>query len=101
MRQLKRIDSEAVQGKGSYVVVKALTWAERKRFNEARAAADFDSDAETERILSKYIVEWNWTDIDEEPLPAPDSPGIWDSLTIEEIEFLTEVLFENSKYQKN
>jgi len=74
-RQLKRVDCRAVQGVGAYMVIKPLTFAERK------AGVNVD-------VLLQRVVEWNWTDWDDQPLPLPHDEESREQLTDQEIEFI-------------
>ena len=74
-RQLKRVDCRAVQGDGAYMVIKPLTFAERK------AGVNVD-------VLLQRVVEWNWTDWDGQPLPLPHDEESREQLTDQEIEFI-------------
>jgi len=72
-RQLKRVDCRAVQGDGAYMVIKPLTFAERK------VGVNVDD-------LLMRVVEWNWTDWDDQPLPLPHDEASRELLTDQEIE---------------
>lgn len=74
-RQLKRVDCKAVQGDGAYMVLKPLTFGERRE--------NMSVDA-----LMQRVVEWNWVDWDEEPLPLPHDDVARESLTDSEVEFI-------------
>ena len=101
MRQTKRIDTKDVQGEGSYVVLRPITWAEQKGIRSALDSGGLDNIQETERILSQYLLEWNWTGDDDAALPAPNTPGVFDKLTMEEVGYLVDALIVNSQYRKN
>lgn len=75
MRQNKRVDCKAVQGDGSYMVIKPLTFGER--------AGGVNTNALMERVL-----EWNWTDWDGEALPLPHDDDSRQLLTDTELEFI-------------
>jgi len=76
-RQPKRVDSAAVQGTESYIVIKPLTFGERRE----RFTVD---------ELMARVIEWNWLDWDDEPLPLPHDDAARALLTGEETEFLLE-----------
>jgi len=57
------------------MVIKPLTFAERK------AGVNVD-------VLLQRVVEWNWTDWDDQPLPLPHDEESREQLTDQEIEFI-------------
>lgn len=75
MRQNKRVNCKEVQGEGAYMVIKPLTFSERR-------------DKSTIDALMKRVVEWNWTDWEGEPLPLPHTDEARDGLTDHESEFI-------------
>ena len=85
----KRIDSDVVQGEGSYVVVRRLKIGGWRTLREKSAKEDADNFAIDLETIQEYIVEWNWVDDDGEPL-AFDAV---DDLTIEEKSFLIGAIF--------
>ena len=95
----RRVDSTEVQGEGSYVELRRpkgrdIKAAMRKDAETADAEALAKYDASLE-LLRGHVMGWNWVDDDGEPLPQPqDGPDVFDDLTIQEIQFLTEHLVE-------
>lgn len=91
-QNIKRVASEAVQGEGSWVSVKALTLGESKQIAaEVEAAADNQAVriALTERLIQDRVVAWTWVDDEGNDLPLPkDSPDVVDMLTTDEVLFL-------------
>jgi hypothetical protein len=104
-----RVESDEVQGKGSFVVVRRLSYGQKRAATRmvARAAggtiptdlkaegltidAEYlnDNDAFTGQLLQENVLEWNWVDFDGNPLRLPkDDPGVIDQLTDDEVEFL-------------
>jgi len=86
-KSTNRIESEEVQGEGSYVIFRSLL------VEEVRKARGIKDDDDTFELgmdnITNHIVEWNWVDEDGEPLPLPsDDPGIMDKLTVDEVNFL-------------
>lgn len=75
-----RVESDAVQGEGSFVVFKRLTWEEYKALPDGITAGD---------AAALAVVEWNWVDDAGKPLPLPsEQPEIIGQLMQEEIQFL-------------
>ena len=74
MRKKTRIDASAVQGEGSYVVLKPPTWEQARRFI---TAGQPDGDDQTrgldmmEALLPMCVIEWNWTGDDDRPIALP------------------------------
>jgi hypothetical protein len=97
-----RFNSDEVQGEGSYVLVSPLTVGEAKElYNSARPGKDAkDVDEQVLEIsfdtIAAHVVEWDWVDYDDKPLPLPkDNPAIVDRLNVNEIKFLAECLTGN------
>jgi len=88
-RQLKRIDTSEIQGDGSYIVLRSLTWGEVKDYQKRARDDEFDEMTDTEQILSTAIVEWNWVDYDGEPFPLPrDDNSVVERLLVNEVKFI-------------
>jgi hypothetical protein len=90
----KQVDSEAVQGEGSHVVlrrVKVGAWRKLKERTAELKADNFAIDLET---IQDHVIEWDWVDDDGKPLPLPSDGSIDDlDLTIEEKSFLIGAIF--------
>ncbi len=109
-QNVQRIDSEVVQGKGSYVEIKRPTHGERKALLAqsgkylGRVSDDgtFNTDGLSQddlielndfgiALLTQMIIGWDWVDDDDEPLPQPkDNPEVFDLLTDQELAFLNQ-----------
>lgn len=89
-----RIDSAVVQGIGSFVIIKSPTWGLLRRAqrltDEGKDAAAVSVDF-VDELLGQSVLAWNWTDDDDQPLPAPaQDKSVIDKLTAEEVAFLVE-----------
>lgn len=89
-----RIDSSEVQGPESFVLVKSPSWGLLRKAQ--RLSAD-GADAATlgvefaEEMVRESIIDWNWTDDNDEPLPSPaKDKSVVEKLTAEEVSFLVE-----------
>jgi hypothetical protein len=85
----KKILSDAVQGEGSYVVLRALPYgmiSQRAKIDQT----DFDQVlAFNEQFLAAVVVDWNWVDDEGAPLPLPaNDPAVVNRLVIPEFEFV-------------
>jgi hypothetical protein len=78
-RQNRRVDCAAVQGEGAFMVVQALTFGERE---QRWLKAD----------LLQRVVEWNWTDAHDEPLPLPHDEAAIKLLDDWELDFVCDSL---------
>lgn len=89
---IERVDSSAVQGEGSYVLLKKMTHGEVKAFNRAMGAASQTQDeGPLEVAIRTQVIAWNWSDAEGVALPLPkDDPGLLERLTEAELLFLTE-----------
>lgn len=92
-------DTEEVQGEGSFVKLRMPLWGEikkqRKQLREMEEADKSKFEIEdvkigmTETMLINAIVEWDWVDEEDNPLPRPkDEPAVIERLLSNEIEFL-------------
>lgn len=89
-----KVTSEDVQGEGSFVVLKAITYGEGKRLRKALKDMDDDEkQAENDKLLVAHVHEWNWVDDEDEALPQlKDDPAVLDLLTAQEVNFIGEAL---------
>jgi len=59
---------------------------------DAEALVKYDVNQE---LVRGYVMAWNWVDDNGVPLPQPqDGPEVFEELTIQEIQFLSEHLVE-------
>ena len=109
-QNVQRIDSEVVQGEGSWVEIKRPTHGERKALlirsskyiDRVKPDGTFDTSGLSEAdllelnefgtmLLTEMVVGWDWVDDDEEALPqAQDDPAVFDLLTDQEMAFLNQ-----------
>lgn len=109
-----RVDSAEVQGEGSFVVVRRVSYEMRQRATQMLAAANggvvpremaqvsermmsaeylAQNDQFTRALLEQYVVDWNWVDYAGKALPLPaDMPGVIGQLTDEEVAFLARAI---------
>jgi hypothetical protein len=60
-----RCESDHIQGKGSWVEVKALSHREWLAFRELNKIEEVNA------LVASHIAGWNWTDSNGEALPIP------------------------------
>ena len=87
----RKVDSEEVQGEGSWVLLKSPTLDE---IRGAEMPADGDTTASVDfgaSILGQLVKDWNWVDDDGEPMPKP-TPELVAKLPYAEIMFLMDSL---------
>lgn len=120
-----KLNSEEVQGKDSYVIVRRPTVAEVKQWQKEsrdltkerkRKEKELKNNPELEEELEEgdiviemsserlatHIVGWNWVDDDGNPLPNPNNNiEIFDILTDDEFTFLGNCLLGNAETRKN
>lgn len=94
-RSTYRIDSKEVQGEGSFVILRAVPYRVAREALELRGDSEGLSLVEAEKyvstLIANSIVEWDWVDDDDNPLPIPEE-GNLDNLLSLEVKFLTEKL---------
>jgi hypothetical protein len=109
----RRIETTDLQGEGSYVIVRTLTYGQRRmargmflRANggqlptkkedlDIKVDARYleDNDAFTAKLLAENVLECNWVDDKGGPLPLPkDDPEVIDGMTDEEVGFLVRMI---------
>jgi hypothetical protein len=101
-KRIQRVDTEAVQGEGSYVVIKRMLVGEIRSMAK-RATGDMKLLAVemSSEILATHVVEWNWVDDEDNPLPVPyQNEEVFDQLSDEEFQFLSELMM-GIKNRKN
>lgn len=91
----RKVRSSEVQGSGSFVVFKKIRVKDMREIQESYAnIEEDDSEASmklTTDLLKDYLIEWNWCDENQEPLPLPaEDPDVIENLTDEELLFLSE-----------
>lgn len=93
MRRLKRVDSQAVQGEDTFVLLRPLTRREIREANERLDSKQMTFDESLDDLFRRSVIEWNWTGWDDEPLPqVPDNPEVVLELIPAEREFLLNAL---------
>lgn len=92
------------QGSDAYVVVKRLTLAEQNEFGKSFANVAENVDEQTAAIgevLGDLLLEWNWVDNDDAPLPQPvNNPAIFSTLYNDELEWLIKAISGTADSQK-
>lgn len=108
----RKVQSGTVQGSGSYVVVRKITWEQQKELDEKRLSMQQDASqmtreqretfyADMEELLSTQIVEWNWADENGKALPLPsEDASVWDDMTDDEMEFLMSCLASSNRREQ-
>lgn len=104
----KRIETTDLQGEGSFVVIRKMSYGDTKQSMKFLAFGDVEQREDmtpedklkkmneeaafTESILFNGVVEWNWSDENGNALPVPRKTEDVDKLTMEEVSFLVEAL---------
>lgn len=93
-KKTNKIDTAEVQGEGSYVIMRRLTWGDV----EELAAQEAGNNTRLEiarNILPHYLDEWNWVDDQGNPLPSPkENFEVIEGLVGLEVNFLLTKLME-------
>lgn len=100
----KKVDTKDLQGEGSFVEYKPVSWKTAKQARMFLAIGDVSNRVDmtdeqkqrhmeqetalTEECLFGSIVAWNWADENNNPLPIPRKAEDLDLLTGEEVNFL-------------
>ncbi len=109
-----RVETPKLQGEGTFVRVSVMTWGEKKAFRKAQrsqleramklarqhgtgaglsaVAGQFDTEPVEQELINR-VLDWNWTDAEDQPLPLPrNDPSVLDRLTEDELLFLTRLM---------
>jgi len=101
-QSVRKIDTEALQGKGSYVVLSGLKVSEVKEMQTKAEAEDYDAFSGGLEIVARHIKDWNWEDDDGNALPLPsEDADVMGKLTMQETEFLSKQLLGQTEEAKN
>lgn len=103
-QNLKTVASDEVQGDGSWVKLRPYTVAQHNlRAVLLRRAQAAETEAETQAIeaelwalFAEVVVSWNWVGDDDKPLPQPTDAGVYQLLTMPEMQFLGRAVQEAS-----
>jgi len=99
---IRTVNSDEVQGEGSWVKLDPLTVKEVREMRKQADADGYDNFEAALGIIKKHVIGWNWVDYDGEALPTPASyPSIVDTLTITETNFLASALLGDDAESKN
>jgi hypothetical protein len=101
------------QGEDAYIVLKRLTVDEAYQFNkqltewasEALAGSSEPDEREQEarKLYADMILDWNWVDSDDKPLPKPNgNPDVIGQLWSEELNWISlAILGQTPEQQKD
>lgn len=82
-----RVNSEEVQGEGSFVLVKRMTWDDAEILLADGEGKDQREVAK--EFLPRLILDWDWVDDNDQPLPKPrEDPEVIKRLLLPELNFL-------------
>lgn len=114
-----RVESDEVQGEGSFVVLRKPSWREQQdkneRIAEANGGAMPRSMAELARVTTEWlrtnrevaeqqvagcVVRWNWVDDEGKPMPLPKDGGMA-QLSFDEMQWLYTRLQPQAEAAKN
>lgn len=90
IKRVYRADTSDIQGEGSYVEFKSPKVYEIRAVQSAETGKDYDL---LLAMVRNNIVDWNWSDEDDEPLPLPGSDmGAVGDLMADEVVYLVWLL---------
>lgn len=92
------------QGKDAFVTVKKFTVDEGRAYNtrmEANRGNSDEQEQDAREALSEWVVEWNWVDEDNKPLPQPHkNAAVIGQLLTDELAWLGAVVNGNEEGEK-
>jgi len=91
---VRKIETDAMQGPGSYIVVTAVKVKEIRLMRSAsKDDPDFDSFQAGLDLIQQHIQSWNWVDDAGKPFTQPsEDPSVIEELTTSEVSYLAELL---------
>ncbi len=103
-QNVKQVPSDEVQGEGSWIKVRPYTVAQHnRRVGLLRRAQAAETEAETQAVeaelwalFAEVVVGWNWVDDEGKPLPKPSDTGVYELLTMPEMQFIGNAVQEAS-----
>lgn len=93
-KQYRVLDSSSIQGEGSFVKIKNLSISEimQSLGNRDQGNGKLSEQESAElglRVLDQMVVDWDWVDDDDNPLPIPaENPGTVAALPFPEASWL-------------
>lgn len=88
-KKFDKVDSEEVQGEGSWIVIRNPGFELFKNSNVGNIKEAEDNAELGYQAAKSLLYEWNWVDDEDNPLPQPkDNRDVFDELTIEEQWFI-------------
>ncbi|MHC4195892.1 MAG: hypothetical protein ACYSYU_10795 [Planctomycetota bacterium] len=90
-KKYRVVDSSEIQGEGSFVKIKNISLNEILGHSQGAKGKPDDEEAAQMglQILDDMIVDWDWVDDEDNPLPVPaENPGTIASLPFQESSWL-------------
>ena len=90
-KKYRVVDSSEIQGEGSFVKFKNVSLTDILKYSQGADNKLDDQDAAQMglQVLDDMIIEWDWVDDDDQPLPVPaENPGTIASLPFQESSWL-------------
>ena len=93
-QSIKRVDSANVQGEGSWVDVRRITYGMGVDAQKLQSTTETSSlDVYKRKLITYLVAAWNWVDDEGQLLPTPkENPAVIDSLLDTEIMWLMQQL---------
>lgn len=101
-RKAKQYPSEVVQGEGTWVKMRRPKVGQLKKLMELQVVEGDDNQLkafdEVTDLLTGLVIDWNWTDENDEPLPKPGNGALLgDLVTDDELFFLSNLIGEEAQ----
>ena len=101
-KSVRKVRTGQVHAPNSWVIVSALKVKEIRALRKRAAEDEYDAFEGGLDMLASHILDWNWIDDEDNPLPLPkDDPNVIDELTNDESEFLANLLMGQDEAEKN
>lgn len=104
-KRQRRIESDEVQGEGSYVIITSPTFEDLKEMKVPPDLESQDADEQmdfSKKILANSITEWNWVGDDDKLLTIPtEDPEVLNDLPFQELMFLINTMQLGALSDKN
>jgi hypothetical protein len=90
-------------GEDSYVVIRPVKYGAARQVMELDESEMTAEERQTflEDFIVNAVVEWNWVDDDNNPLPQLESRDVLEQLYAHEFQWLSEAILSATEAQKN
>lgn len=88
---IRTVETPELQGEDSWIKIRDLNYGYVKQLQKEMAGMKPEEQVKkNDELIRKVVVDWNWVDDDDQPLPTPkDDETVVDRLTANEVLFIS------------